>query len=92
MAGTFTCFLLGRIYVCKHLQAMITVISSRGTNFIKVRVSNGCVFLIRCYISLREIQPINFSLALLEHHNAVLHTVTQAALLEATEQTRKYLT
>ena len=49
MAETFTRFLLGRIYVCKHLQEMITVISSRGTNFIKVRVSNGCVFLIRCY-------------------------------------------
>ena len=32
MAVTFTRFLLGRIYVCKHLQATITVINSRGTN------------------------------------------------------------
>ena len=32
MAATFTRFLLGRIYVCKHLQATITVINSRGTN------------------------------------------------------------
>ena len=59
------------------------------TNFITVRLG-ACIQLgaISSYVWLNQ---SNFLLALLEHHNEVLHTVTQAAILEATEQTEKYL-
>ena len=52
----------------------------------------GACFKLGAISSYVRFNQLTFFLALLEHHNAVLHTVNQAALLEATEQAKKYLT